>query len=195
MNFGSVFFLLREVKNFWQQICGTLFVGTQRNLAALWIWPIDTKPIPRISWTLVLSPALPCGVMYQSFTDALVAISAILPTIKLPSPSREHSWEHHCIVVRPTVIHEGRHSIPETVVICSYAAVPLLHAAAANPLQLKPADRAAASTRVLRDLFFMAALCIFMLWFLLLLFSSPNLSGRRLDAYHTSTHVVALVWI
>ena len=26
-------------------------------------------------------------------------------------------------------------------------------------------------------------------------FSSPNLSGRRLDVYHTSTHGVALVWI
>ena len=26
-------------------------------------------------------------------------------------------------------------------------------------------------------------------------FSSPNLSGRRLDVYHTSTHCVALVWI
>jgi len=39
---------------------------------------------------------------------------------------------------------------------------------------------------------------IFVLWFLLLpifylLFSSPNLSGRRLDVYHTSTHGVALV--
>ena len=30
---------------------------------------------------------------------------------------------------------------------------------------------------------------------LLLLLSSPNLSGRRLDAYHTSTHDVALVRI
>ena len=34
---------------------------------------------------------------------------------------------------------------------------------------------------------------IFILWFLL--FSSPNLSGRRLDVYHTSTHGVALVRI
>jgi len=38
---------------------------------------------------------------------------------------------------------------------------------------------------------------IFMLWFLssiyLSLFSSPNLSGRRLDVCHTSTHGVALV--
>ena len=25
--------------------------------------------------------------------------------------------------------------------------------------------------------------------------SSPNLSGRRLDVYYTSTHGVALVWI
>jgi len=43
--------------------------------------------------------------------------------------------------------------------------------------------------------------CIFDLWFLLLLaslfllFSSRNLSGRRVDVYHTSTHGVALVRI
>ena len=41
---------------------------------------------------------------------------------------------------------------------------------------------------------------IFALWFLsffflLLLFSSPNLSSRRLDVYHTLTHGVALVRI
>ena len=41
---------------------------------------------------------------------------------------------------------------------------------------------------------------IFMLWFVLLLsssffFSSPNLSRRRLDVCHTSTHIVALVRI
>jgi len=51
----------------------------------------------------------------------------------------------------------------------------------------------------------MVALCnretiyIFMLFLLLLLssffISSPNLSGRRLDVYHTSTHSVALVRI
>jgi len=49
---------------------------------------------------------------------------------------------------------------------------------------------------------FMAALrsrCghyIFILWFLLsfvFFISSPNLSGRRLDVYHTSAHGVALV--
>jgi len=47
---------------------------------------------------------------------------------------------------------------------------------------------------------FMAALWnraghyILMLWFLSsIFFSSPNLSGRRLDVYHTSTHGVALV--
>jgi len=56
-----------------------------------------------------------------------------------------------------------------------------------------------------KDLF-MVALCnradhyIFMLWFVLLLsfflfFSSPNLSGRRLDVYHTLAHGVALVRI
>jgi len=50
-------------------------------------------------------------------------------------------------------------------------------------------------------LFVMAALrsiCghyIFVLFLLLLVFSSPNLSGRRLDVYHTSTHGVALVRI
>jgi len=37
------------------------------------------------------------------------------------------------------------------------------------------------------------ALCGFFLSFFLL--SSPNLSGRRLDVYHTSTHDVALVRI
>jgi len=37
---------------------------------------------------------------------------------------------------------------------------------------------------------------IFALWFLLLsFFSSPNLSCRRLDVCHTSTHGVALVLI
>ena len=39
---------------------------------------------------------------------------------------------------------------------------------------------------------------IFALWFLLqsiFLFSSPNLSGRRVDVYHTSTHGVTLVRI
>jgi len=38
---------------------------------------------------------------------------------------------------------------------------------------------------------------IFALWFLLsfFFFSSPNLSGRRLDVYHTFTHGVALVHI
>jgi len=33
--------------------------------------------------------------------------------------------------------------------------------------------------------------CFFFFFF----FSSPNLSGRRLDVYHTSTHGVALVQI
>jgi len=47
---------------------------------------------------------------------------------------------------------------------------------------------------------FMVALCnreniyIFILFLLLLLFfSSPNLSSRRLDVYHTSAHGVVLV--
>ena len=57
-------------------------------------------------------------------------------------------------------------------------------------------------------LFIMVALCnradhyIFALWFLssssssiFFFYSSPNLSGRRLDVYHTSTHGVALVRI
>jgi len=48
--------------------------------------------------------------------------------------------------------------------------------------------------------FLMVALCnradhyIFML-FLLSFFSSPNLSGRRLDVYHTLAHGVVLVQI
>ena len=47
-------------------------------------------------------------------------------------------------------------------------------------------------------LLFMAALRnMFALWFLsfFLRFSSTNLSGHRLDVYHTSTHGVALVRI
>jgi len=36
---------------------------------------------------------------------------------------------------------------------------------------------------------------IFAMWFLLSSFYSPNLSRRRLDVYHTSTHGVALVRI
>jgi len=40
------------------------------------------------------------------------------------------------------------------------------------------------------------AIYIFILWFLLsFFFSLPNLSGLRLDIYHTSTHGVALVQI
>ena len=56
------------------------------------------------------------------------------------------------------------------------------------------------------DLIIMAALrnraghYIFAMWFLssifyLSIFSSPNLSGRRLDVYHTLTHGVDLVQI
>ena len=47
----------------------------------------------------------------------------------------------------------------------------------------------------------MVALCdradhnIFMLFLLSSFFSSPNLSGRRLDVYHTLAHGVALVQI
>jgi len=36
---------------------------------------------------------------------------------------------------------------------------------------------------------------IFVLFLSSIFFSSPNLSGRRLDVYHTSTHGVALVRI
>jgi len=36
---------------------------------------------------------------------------------------------------------------------------------------------------------------IFVLWFLSFFFPSPNLSRRRLDVYHTSSHGVALVRI
>jgi len=37
--------------------------------------------------------------------------------------------------------------------------------------------------------------CPVVSFFFLSFFSSPNLSGRRLDVYHTSTHGVALVRI
>jgi len=61
------------------------------------------------------------------------------------------------------------------------------------------------SPRLVCDSLFMAALWdraghyIFALWllsiYLSIFFSSPNLSGRKLDVYHTSTHGVALVRI
>jgi len=35
--------------------------------------------------------------------------------------------------------------------------------------------------------------CGYSIYLSVCLFSSPNLSGRRLDVYHTSTHGVALV--
>jgi len=53
----------------------------------------------------------------------------------------------------------------------------------------------------MRAPFIMVTLCnradhyIFAVWFLLSFFSWPNLSGRRLDVYHTSSHGVALVYI
>jgi len=51
---------------------------------------------------------------------------------------------------------------------------------------------------VMAALWYRAGHYIFALWFLsssIFFFSSPNLSGRRLDVYHTSTHGVALVQI
>jgi len=55
-------------------------------------------------------------------------------------------------------------------------------------------------TLVMAALWNRAGHYIFALWFLSFFylsffFSSPNLRGRRLDVYHTSTHGVALVWI
>ena len=46
-------------------------------------------------------------------------------------------------------------------------------------------------------LWYRADHCIFILWFLLsvFFFSPPNLSGRTLDVYHTSTHGAAIVRI
>jgi len=70
-----------------------------------------------------------------------------------------------------------------------------------GPCLLWPRSPISATAQLL-FYFFMAALCsrcghyIFILWFLLsFFFSSPNLSRPRLDVYHTSTHVVALVRI
>jgi len=44
-------------------------------------------------------------------------------------------------------------------------------------------------------LYFCPVVSFFYLLLLLLIYSSPNLSGRRLDVYHTSTHGVALLQI
>jgi len=49
---------------------------------------------------------------------------------------------------------------------------------------------------IIIDLIRTKAIYIFIVWFLVSFFiSSPNLSGRTLDVYHTSTHGVALVRI
>ena len=44
-------------------------------------------------------------------------------------------------------------------------------------------------------LYFCPVISIFLLYSILNFFSSPNLSGPRLDVYHTSTHGVALVHV
>ena len=67
-----------------------------------------------------------------------------------------------------------------------------------GPLKL-PQRGPEQSLEALRLQVIMAALCnrghyIFVLWFLPFI-SSPNLSRRRVDVYHTSTHGVALVRI
>ena len=63
----------------------------------------------------------------------------------------------------------------------------------------RPSLWALAHILVMAALWNRAGHYIFALWFLsfsfFCLFSSPNLSGRRLDAYHTSTHGVTLVQI
>jgi len=46
-----------------------------------------------------------------------------------------------------------------------------------------------------REGHYIYALMVSSFYLLSLLFSSPNLSGRRVDVYHTSTHGVALVRI
>ena len=45
------------------------------------------------------------------------------------------------------------------------------------------------------DHYIFSLFLVLLLLVLILLFSSPNLSGRRLDVYHTSAHGVALVRI
>ena len=68
-------------------------------------------------------------------------------------------------------------------------------------LQLEqPSFEVATTALVMAALWNRAGHYIFALWFLSfflssIFFSSPNLSGRRSDVYHTSTHGVALVRI
>ena len=68
-----------------------------------------------------------------------------------------------------------------------------------TPLGVRPQKL---TTLLVKICYFMVALYnretiyIFMLWFVLSsFFSSPNLSGRRLDVYHTSAHGVVLVMV
>jgi len=58
-------------QNFPQGTSCTLFVGAQRYLTALWVWPIETYSLNFVN----LSPGGPvisCGDIHQSFTDTLV---------------------------------------------------------------------------------------------------------------------------
>jgi len=59
-------------------------------------------------------------------------------------------------------------------------------------LQLRETDYGRPKNRACHYIF---ALRFLLSFFFFLLFSSPNLSGRRLDVYHASTHGVALVRI
>ena len=62
-------------------------------------------------------------------------------------------------------------------------------------LSLHPSFTLNLTTVIMVALWNRAGHYIFALWFLSSVFFlfSPNLSGRRLDVYHTSTHDVALV--
>ena len=51
---------------------GTLFVRVWRNLAALEFWLLTLTVEVGELWST--SPAIPCGDVHQSFTDALVII-------------------------------------------------------------------------------------------------------------------------
>jgi len=97
----------------------------------------------------------------------------------------------------------GRHSIRTNQ--CQLPPSPLLQAGcpSCHPTNSVKAlkDYTGWNDNVISCSFFMVTLCnretiyIFMLWFVLSFFSSPNLSRRRLDVCHTSPHGVALVRI
>ena len=113
-------------------------------------------------------------------------------------------WESTC-AARRLALHAGRGrqaGAARKITVASNVGLDWGHSSFLNTHKVHltlTINRLAYCTVTLLLLLFMVALCnradhyIFALWLLSFFISSPNLSGRRLDVYHTSTHGVTLV--